>query len=183
MAKATDFLYLFTKPFVIDDTFANRADYILTTLNDDDRKDETLLRGLVMEFAVREKIMTVQNNEFFLSDQKQMGSWIWNLTWGNMRSLIDVVTYEKFLQSFQGSFDEPITAFLDFYVQVGSLLDPILLNTLTHRVMSTIQLIPYKANDHPEGVLSWEDIHRNTPFLWLMIYLQVVIRSQGKVPV
>ena len=93
----------------------------------------------------------------------------------NFRSLIDINQYAKLMSSIQQNDNYPINQIIDLHSRLGSLFDHKLLNTIVDRIMSSIQLIPYETEKTESH--TWENMHVQTPFIWLIIYLQVVIRS------
>lgn len=169
-------LYLYTKPFIVVDSVKNRIEYLSDYLSDTERADEVKIREILFKFAVQEKLIDVIDNTPVHSIEDKTGSWTWAMNWLNFRSLVDHQQYGDLMSSLQSNSSYPINQILDLHCQLGILFDERLLNTIAHRTMKSIQLIPY---DIPNGKASieWDKIHQETPFIWVVILLQMVIRS------
>ncbi len=174
---ATKTLFLYSDPFFISDTIVNRGSFILDCLTDHEREDEEKIRGHLLKFAAVENLIELKTESTISTTVVQdTGSWIWITNSMNFRSLIDINQYSKLMSSIQRNDNYPINQIIDLHVRLGSLFSDRLLNTTVNRIMNSIQLIPYDPSSKAEGH-TWEKIHKETPFIWLIIYLQVVIRS------
>lgn len=170
-------LFLYSTPFFIPDTIPNRTSYVLDYLTDHEREDEEKIRGHLLKFAAVENLIEIKTESTISPAVVQdTGSWIWIINSMNFRSLIDINQYSKLMSSIQRSDNYPINQIIDLHARLGSLFSDRLLNTIANRVMNSIQLIPYDPSSKIEGH-TWEKIHKETPFIWLIIYLQTVIRS------
>lgn len=175
-----DTLFLFEKPFCVDKTARTELDYIHTYLSEDEREDEKHIQAILFKFALTEKLFEI--NEFSVLTNTQVtdtGSWVWTVNWMNFRSLVDMTQYSKLMQGLQTNNSYPVNQIIDLHMRLGSLFNSKLLNTLCNRMMQSVTLIPYEIPaDHPS--ISWRQIHIETPFIWLLIFLQIIIRSEVK---
>lgn len=174
MAKPTYPTYLYVKPFYTILFETERPFYIKDYLDTDDRLDEEKFRGLLLKFAVAENLVTIKDDRLLPSTTDNMGSWEWAMNWMNFRSLVDSVVYHKFIRTINANNSYAVTKIINLHAQLGMLFDEKLLNTLCNRVLQSIALIPYDTSKSPETI-SWEKIHKETPFIWLLIYLQTVM--------
>lgn len=169
-------IYLYTAPFVHNSNVNTRVEHILELLTDNERADEEKIRGHLLKFAAVEKLIEVQSDQSLKATVVQdTGSWVWIINSMNFRSLIDINQYSKLMSSIQRDDQYPINQIIDLHTRLGSLFDHKLLNTIVNRIMLSIQLIPYETKK--EEIHTWESMHVQTPFIWLIIYLQIVIRS------
>lgn len=174
-------LFLYTKPFVIADNPTNRQDHILDFFSENDRVDQDKIHATLLQFAVEHGVVINNDGTLITTPQTNTGSWIWMVTWLSFRAMIDYDQYQMVIASLQAGENDPLNLIIDLHSRLGTLFDHKLLNTLVHRTITTIEIIPFKTND-PEKEMSWENIHREAPFLWLMIFLQAVIRTSVGLP-
>jgi hypothetical protein len=170
-------IYIYNNPFVLDKKYRSE-DYLLDYLDENDREDEINIRNLLLKFAVQEKLLVRSDNEVYLDPGKNIGEWRWAMVNTNFRSLVDPKEYSRLLSSVtldEGLF---VNKILDLHVRIGSSFNVKLINTIINRVMSSISTIPYNLSEGTEG-LEWTDIHKEVPFIWLLIYLQNVIRNEA----
>lgn len=172
-----DNLYLYGKPFIVRDTLAHREEHLLEYLSEEERTDEQKIREMIFKFAAQEKLFDItEDAKPIHSTNRDIGSWIWMINWLNFRSLVDLHQYGSLMQSLQANSNYPINQLLDLHCRLGTLFDERLLNTLANRTLRSIQLIPYDIAPGKETT-DWDKIHLETPFIWLVILLQVIIRS------
>ena len=175
-------LYLYTQPFFKSTSISHP--WIYDYLEDNERKDVEKIHAHLLKFLISEKLVDVVEERLFYSSTKDISSFDWHLTWMNFRSLIDPQSYFYLINSLQNKDKYYMNQLLDLHVRLGSLFSDKLLNTLVNRVMNSVQLIPYEyVSQDTTQKLSWETIHKQTPFVWLIILLQVILRSEANPPV
>jgi len=172
----SDNLYLYTTPFVVKAKSAQVGDYIHDYLSEEERADIGRINDLMMQFAVQQRLVRADDTNFYASPETNMGSWLYLINRMSFRSLVEVEKYQVLIGSLQSGDEHPINMVLDLHARLGALFDHKLLNTVVNRTMSSISLIPYAVEEDKETV-SWDRIHVEAPFIWLLIYLQTVIRT------
>lgn len=174
--NSPDTIYLYTEPFVKNIYKDEMHLYVKDYFDDYDRQDEEKIRALLLKFAIDEKLVTLKDDKILPSLTDNMGSWEWAINWLNFRSLVDAIVYHKFILTINSNNSYAITKIINLYTQLGMLFDEKLLNTLSHRTIKSASLIPYDVSKSPE-ITSWNKIHKETPFIWLIIYLQTIIHG------
>lgn len=168
-------LYLYQKPFVVTDNISHRDTYLFEYLSDTERADEKTIYVILLNFAVDHNLVTVNDGKMTGSTSQNMGSWQWVINWSNFRSLTEINQFYLVINSLSSDNQFPLTQVIDLHVRLGSLFHPKLLNTLANRVINAVKLIPHDLKDNDS--ISWNDIHTQAPFMWLIILLQIVIKS------
>ncbi len=176
MAKYTYPTYLYVEPFYTNLLESERPSFIKDYLDPEDRSDEDKIRTHLLKFAVSENLLTVKEDRFLPSTTDNMGSWEWAMNWINFRSLVDAVIYDKFIRTINANNSYAVTKIINLHAELGMLFDEKLLNTLCNRTMRSIAIIPYDTSKSME-TMTWEKIHKETPFIWLLIYLQTVMHA------
>jgi hypothetical protein len=174
-------LFLYEEPFTIADNPSNRAKYLSETirLTPEERADEIAVQKTILKFIIENQIGRVKDSELFHSDETDGGSWIWAINWFNFRSLVDNHRYVELINQLKANGQTGATAILNLHLRLGCMFDSVLLNTLCNRIMKSIQLISYEIPENHESI-SWEKIHQETPFIWLIILIQTVLKNDSK---
>ena len=172
-------LYLYTDPFVEQINLTTKADQLLDFYTDADRQDQATIYALLLQFASDNGLITNVEGQLTSKEEENTGSWVWAVTWTNFRSMVEARNYHMLLNQLQSFNQKAMNQIIDLHARLGALFDHRLLNTIVNRTLSSVSLIPYPV-DEDEETLSWENIHREAPFLWLVIFLQNVIRSNVK---
>lgn len=174
-------LFLYEKPFVVTNSKSNFHTYLCETIrmSDFERDDEKQLREIIFKFAIDNNILRIAGNQVIPNPVEDTGSWIWAVNWTNFRSLVDMNQYSRLMNSLQAQDGNPVTLIIDLYTRIGMLFDHELLNTVVNRTIKTVSLIPYEVKDKT-NLITWERIHLETPFLWLIIFMQTIIRSEAR---
>jgi len=174
-------LFLYETPFLVEDTTKNRLDYLSETvrLTEEERTDEQKLHLILLKFCADNKIIHVTSEELLPGLQKESGDWAWIVNWMNMRSLVDKAQYVRLLNSLKANEQYAANEILSLHTRIGAFFDHRLLNTVCHRVMSSVSLIPYSVPKNNEEI-SWEALHKESPYLWLIILLQAVLKNETK---
>jgi hypothetical protein len=170
-------LFIYQNPFVVKDTSSERDQYLFDYLSEQERTDEKTILSMLLSFAVTHELLKHINAQTTGSTSNNMGSWKWIVSWTNFRSLVEQETFYKVLGSLQADDQHALGLVIDLHVRMGSLFHPKLLNTLTNRIIQSVKLIPHDTVN--ENIMTWEDIHQQAPFMWVLILLQVVIKSHN----
>lgn len=174
--SAPENIYLYNTPFIRPNTVSNQQDFIIEYLDEADRIDVEKLHAMLFRFSLEQEIVYLREDSVKNSINQNTGSWIWFVNWMNFRSLVVLDQYGKLMSSLQASNGEAINQLLDLHVRLGILFSDKLLNTVVNRVIRSTKIIPY-AGEEDTAKISWERIHQETPFIWMIILLQTVIRS------
>lgn len=178
-------IFLYTTPFILQDTPANRAEMLSQTvrLTEYERDDELRLRAFVLDYAQRQGLIKLNaaGTAYATNVFDVTASWQWQVVWTNMRSLVDKQKYSDVCMSLQNEDGLPLALLLNLHFQLGTIFDTTLLNTIVNRTMQAVQLIPYDT-DKAEDVITWEFIHQATPWIWLVILLQSLIHMESVHP-
>jgi hypothetical protein len=176
-------LFLYEKPFYIPSpSVTNKVDYLYDYLDETARADVEELREYLSRFVIRHRLVEVKNTELVMKPIDRTGSWEWFILHQNFRSLTDNVEYGKVMGALQSGNNFPITQILNLHMTLGSVFDTKLLNTIANRTLNAVALMPYEVPTTSE-VVSWETIHTQTPFIWLLIQLQIAIHRSANLPV
>ena len=171
------YLYLYTDPFVIPDVINNRNLELIDHFDDDDRADLEKIYGIALKFAIDEKLIDINETGITKSKNEDTSSFIWFINWMNFRSLVSMNQYGKLMSSMQTGSLPFVDKILELHVRLGCLFNEKLLNTLANRIIQSISLIPFDIKTDDQKI-SWEKIHVDTPFIWLVILIQVIINSE-----
>lgn len=173
-------LFLYEKPFVIQGSDSNKHTYLSETirLTPEERADELALHKHIFKFILENKIGVIKEDTLYPSEETDGGSWIWFLNWGNFRALIDKHRHVELVNQLKANNQKGVNEVLGLHMRIGCMFEPILLNTVCNRVMNSVQLIPYEVPDTHEE-LSWEHIHKETPFVWLLILIQTILKNDS----
>lgn len=183
MVSTNKSLYLYESPFLVADTQDNRYTYLSETarLNEFEREDENQILDVIFKFAIEHDLvsMTKEGNEviFTHTNESNVGSWNWVVTWMSFRSLVDDVERFKLINILESSNQHWAGLILDLHTRLGVLFDHMSLNVLANRTIKAIGLIPHKT-EKGTNLSPWEYIHQTAPFIWLIIVLQSVIRTR-----
>lgn len=174
-------LYLYEKPYLVRDTVANRHKYLSETLhlNEFEREDERAIKDTILKFCIQKKYIVYGERGAEQGVDSNLGSFLWALVSLNMRSLIDKKQHVLLLNAMESQENLAMNQILDIHTRLGCMFPTEHLNTLAHRVMTTIQTIDYPV-DKEEDETSWEEIHEESPFIWLVIYIQTLLRTELK---
>jgi hypothetical protein len=169
-------LYLYTSDLVVDDNQSNRAEHLLDLWSDHDRQDQERITAILLQFAADNDLIV--NNDGVLQPviDKVTGSFAWSVTWMNLRSIVDIQNLNDLMSALHQNDGHPINQVIDLHVRLGVLFDARVLNTIVHRTMTSVNIIPYPVKLGNESS-TWEQIHLVYPFIWLLILLQATIRS------
>lgn len=174
-------LFLYESPFLVEDSTNNRTKYLSETIRlvTEERADEITLQKMILKFIIENKIGRIKDNELIHSDETDGGSLIWTLNWGNFRALVDKHVYVDLVNKLRANSHAGANEILNLHLRLGCMFDPVLLNTVCHRIMSAVQLISYDTPEDHERI-TWEYIHQETPFVWLIILIQSVLKNDSK---
>lgn len=177
----TDMLFLYEEPFTIDNTIANRSLYISETARiiDQERDDEDLVRAIILKFALDKELIKTSGDQARQNSGKNTGSWEWAVSWTSFRAMVDPAEFETFLRVVCSD-PSTINLILDLHYRIGMRVDHRTLNTIANRTIKSVKLIPYDYRGQ-ETLLTWDYIHKEAPFLWMLIFMQSVIRTEVKV--
>ena len=174
-------LFIYEKPFVVKDSYNNQQKYLSETvrLTTEERADELTLQRLILKFIIDNGLGILNNETLTPSVNSETGSWIYLLNWMNFRSLVDQHEHVKLINALKSDNQFGVNEILNLHMRIGAMFDHKLLNTVCHRVMTSVGLIPYTVpKDHTK--LSWEEIHEETPFIWLIILIQSVLKNDSR---
>lgn len=168
-------LFLHTNPFSVRDTQLHRVQHLRSYLDETDRMDEKRIHSLLAKFCLEQGILQRGlDGNLEIIPNEVLSSWKYHLISFNFRSLIDETHYNKLMASLQAGEGNALQRVLDLHVRIGSSFDDVLLNTLVNRLYQSLSLIPQLGF----GKDAWEKVHQKTPFLWVFILIQTVIRSE-----
>lgn len=170
-------LFLYSPPFTVPNNLSNTTSLMYDSLTGQERDDEKKIYELIFKFAANEGMVKPNGAELVIDPGEDVGSYLWIMTTMNFRSLIEKKQYGILMNSLQNSLTFPINRIIDLHYRLGSLFDTRLLNTIVNRVMTSVQIIPYDISPK-EMFISWEQIHRETPFVWLCMLTQIVLRTE-----
>lgn len=177
-------LYLFESPFLVEDTEQHRFAYLSETsrLNEYERLDEVEIKKLLVRFAIDAELIAIVGEEAEFNPTSDMGSLQYLQSTINYRSMIDLTQLTRILHALQNGEQFYMNQVLDVHARLGTMYSPTLLNTIVNRTIKAISTIPYKFHPTPgnDKPLTWEEIHQEYPFLWLLIYLQMILRNEVK---
>lgn len=175
-----DKLFIYDSPFLVDDTEKNRYAYLTETAryHEYERDDESRIHDLLLKYIVENELVQVDEGKLINSLEQNAGSWIWMMNWMNMRSFVCQRQLSSFIEALSIDNQFPINSLLSLHARLGTLFDFKLLNTMANRTIRAIQLIPYdfKADDVRT---TWETIHKEVPFIWLVILIQTVLKNES----
>lgn len=174
----TKYLYLYESPFVVADNTRNRNEYLSQSvrLSEFERDDEELVRSLILKFMIDHNLVIITDKSAIGNSGKNTSSINWLMNWKNFRGIVAQREFDDMLMVLESSNSEFITAIIDLHSHLGMRVDNTLLNTLITRTMRSIQIIPYSIPD-TDNELSWEYIFKTLPFIWIIILIQSIIRS------
>jgi hypothetical protein len=167
--------YLYEDPFIKALNPGTLPDYICDYIDEFDRTEINQIKGVILQFAIAEGLIVKSGDILAINATQDTGSWLWVLASVNFRSSVDVSQYEMVTSSLTSRLGNPINQILDLHMRLGCMFNHKVLNTVVNRVMSSVQLIPYDTKDVKS--ITWNDIHRKTPWYWLLILLQSTTRS------
>jgi hypothetical protein len=177
MAKFKPKMFLYDPPFVVDDTPGNQNKYRLDYLNEQDRADEERIRNTIFKFALDEEIIKPNaDGTATMNILMDTGSWRWRVQWLNFRSLVDMVNYGQLMTSLRYDNGNVLNQVIDLHTRLGVTYDHRVLNTMVDRIMKSITVIPYDTSESQDAT-TWEVIHQETPYIWLLILLQTILKS------
>lgn len=174
-------MFIYEKPFVVADSYSNQQKYLSETirLTAEERADELTLQRLILKFIIDNKIASVTNDELSPATNSETGGWIYLFNWMNFRSLVDQHEHVKLINALKADNQFGVNEILNLHMRIGAMFDHRLLNTVCDRVMKAIGLIPYTVpQNHTK--MTWEEIHLETPFVWLIILIQSVLKNDSR---
>lgn len=176
----TEYLFLYTRPFIIKNPSTTvKHDNILDYLDEFSRADEARIRNIIIKFAAESELVTKNSNDdIVLNPGEDMSSWQWAVCCMNFRSLVVHSQYGILMQSLINGNNSPIDKIIELHTRLGSMFGNEILNTIVNRTMNSIQLIPFNT-EGVDDLVTWETIHSETPFVWLIIYLQILLRTES----
>lgn len=172
-------LFLYVDPFIERSNPSTKEEYLLDYFSETERLDQEKIFNLVLNFAIDNEIVVNQEGELTSVPENKTSSWVWAITWTNFRGLVNNDNYLILLEVLQSNSGLPVNAIIDFHTRLGMLFDSRFLNTLVNRTMTSVGMVPYPVPEDKVRI-SWEDIHKATPFVWLVIFIQAVLRSSVK---
>jgi hypothetical protein len=171
-------IYTYYNPFVVTETYQNTIDNLLEYTDESDRTDLATIRDIVLKFIIVEGLIFRNgDDELCMNLGTDVGTWQWALCSMNFRSLVSMDQYSKLMRSLELGDQSGITKIIDLHFRLGSNFDARVLNTLITRIMKSIQVIPYHVPEESTKV-EWDTIHVETPFIWLIIYIQGLVRNE-----
>lgn len=178
MRKTSKTLYINADPFVPDSNSSTRSLYLLDYFDDNDRADERMLRAYLLKFGVDEGLVIEHPTGGYVGNPGQdLGAWRWMINDMSFRALVDLNHYTRLISSLQARNNDPINQILDLHTRISSLFGPKLLNSICDRTIQAMTLIPYDVpKEHTR--LGWKKIHQEAPWLWVVILIQAVIRTE-----
>ena len=168
-------LCLYSSPFVIKDNVSTRADHLLDMMDEFDRSDELKLQSMCLKFLIAEKILVMKKDAPLINPGNDIQSWVWMVANTNMRSLADSTVRDQTIAALS-QYGRPIDRLLNLHSRIGAMVPTRVLNTIITRTITSIGSIPYDDDDRT--ILAWDDIHKEIPFLWLLVYLQMVLYTE-----
>lgn len=171
--------FLFESPYWLQTNAHDLIGIIPQYLDEIDRSDEMRIRNIVLKFGADEGYLTKsENDNLILVAGDQMGSFRWNICTMNFRSLVDHLQYSNLIKSMTMGSDLPIDKIIDLHTRLGALFDTQILNSVVNRVMNSISRLPFDTKGVSD-LVTWRTIHTETPFIWLVIYLQMLMRTES----
>ena len=173
--------YLYEEPFVRDYAKAGHEGLILPTgrLTDFERSDENLIREMILKFMIDREIVKVVSEKIVENPGQNTSSIEWMIHHKNFLSLVDLNEYDDALVILKGESAEFLTEVIDLHARIGMSVDVMVINTLITRIIRSIQIIPY-VNDIAD-IITWDQIHRMSPWMWIIIYMQAIIRTEAAI--
>lgn len=177
----TKFLYLYEDPLVVEDKPANRLLYLSETvrLTEYEREDESLVRSLILKFMMDHKLILVTETDSTKNSGDNTASIHWLIHFHDFRNIIAQREYDDMLMTLESSNAEFIIDLINLHARLGMQVDAILLNTIITRLMRSIQIIPYQVAD-TDIERSWNDIYKEIPWIWILIMIQSILKSDTK---
>lgn len=169
-------MYIYQYPFIVKEK-SGWSNLTLDYFDENDREDEIGIRNLILSFCVQENLIVKVDNELRIDPGKDMGDFRWIMANTNFRSLVDKTQFNKVMSCLIQGDSIVLNKILDVHFRIGATFNIKLINSIVYRVMSAITVIPYSVAEDSE-IATWEDIHRNVPFMWLLIYMQSIIRNE-----
>jgi hypothetical protein len=168
--------FLYGSPFTCPASQTTQFEYLLDYLDDKNREDEIKIRDIIRLFAVEQGLLDLINGEVRINPERNVGSWKWRVCTTNFRSLVSRREYSNIIQSLLSGETYAIDQIIDLHMRLGTLFPHSLLNTIVNQTYASVALIPYDLGSDEE--ISWKEIHMETPFVWILIYIQVLLRTQ-----
>lgn len=177
----TKYLYLYEHPFTIEDTARHRVDYLSDTirLTEYEREDESLVRSLILKFMMDNDLIIITEKEAIKNSTTNTASIPWLLHWHDFRNIIARREFDDMMMVLDHNNAEFVIDLVNLHSRIGMLVDQRLLNTIITRVMRSIQIIPYAVSD-TDSKLSWNEIYTTIPFIWIIIMIQSILKSDTK---
>ena len=171
-------LYLYDRPFVVS-ALANKDSPILDYLSEDDRKQEEEIHACIKKTAVDMGLCVLTDGIIKFAPCDQVGNWRFIVRWSNVRSWSQIKQFDILHQSiFDNGTTVTLSLIVDLHARLGALYDHRLLNTMVNRIYQSLDLMAYPGER--AEMRSWEQVHLEAPYLWVIILMQYLVRTHGQ---
>ena len=145
-------------------------------LDESAKSEETRLQAVLVNMATNYQLIVQDKDVIRGQTSTDKGTFLWTFNNVSLRAMVRDDVRQEVLRSLQFDDDRWLNAFIDIHTTLGCLFETPLLNSLVDRTMRTITAIPFPK----PGNMSWEEIHKQEPYFWIVVYLQAMIRGLGK---
>ena len=183
------FLFLYDHPWSVPQSNSKSylQDMFIDYFDEQDRKDEERLRDYFLKFILENELAETDGDVIKITTTTDRGSWAWHTTWMSMRALVVPESFNKLIQALEALDSNPLNLIIDFHNRLGILFNHRFLNTLVNRTIQSTMMIPIghgvsNITTYNDQIALWHELHKDYPFLWILIYAQCIIRSQVPIP-